>query len=198
MQTFVAKENIWLNSCQHLQCIPKYHTIQIRTKRGVYEVREGKVISVKYPQPWMISIYIPFFPTLQLLLAFIKPQGEKEALIFPSWCCWAPGVSKSSTFPQVYLWQTKYSWVVSICRGFKKNKCLCFFFFPRHELTAFSRIYIFTCLYTVTHTSPLRLCEKIPLQEGYGQVFLCFLEDGRLPDKDFIFIVAGCQHDHLS
>lgn len=50
----------------------------------------------------------------------------------------------------------------------------------------------------LSHTHRYEDCEKIPLQEGYGQVFLCFLEDGRLPDKDFIFIVVGCQRDHLS
>lgn len=104
--------------------------------------------------------------------------------------------SSSQDGSQVLWWRTKYNWVVSVHRGLLENKPLCFF--PRHELTAFSRIYIFTCMYAVTHTSLWRLCEKIPLQEGYGQVFLSSLEDGRLPDKDFIFIVVGCQRDHLS
>lgn len=59
-------------------------------------------------------------------------------------------------------------------------------------------MYIHRHMHCYTHSLPGRLCEKIPPQEGYGQDFLCFLEDGRLPDKDFIFIVVGCQHSHLS
>lgn len=59
-------------------------------------------------------------------------------------------------------------------------------------------IHIHRHIHYHTHTLLLRLCEKIPLQKDYGQVFLCFMKDGRLPDKDFIFIVVGCQHGHLS
>lgn len=66
------------------------------------EVDEYKLISVKYPQQWLISVYLPSLSTLQLRLAFKRLQGERHInFLLP--CVVELKVSENSTFPQVCL-----------------------------------------------------------------------------------------------
>lgn len=37
---------------------------------------KGEVISVKSPQQWIMSVYIPSFSTLQLLVSFMRSCGK--------------------------------------------------------------------------------------------------------------------------
>lgn len=82
MKNFVDKKNNSLNTRQLLQCVLKCHTIQIRTKRSVYEVSETKVIRIKYPQPWVISIYIHSFSGAAIAIYVYKTPRGWGVLIF--------------------------------------------------------------------------------------------------------------------